>query len=396
MRNPELEAEILLAPSEEAPYLVYGDWLQTQGHPQGELVQVQHALADKPYEIELLAAEDELMKANTELFFGSVPPQAKIVEPIFAPLETWRTRLHCGNDWSQPWPTKKTWHFGYINSVWKNGFVEALLIDTEKGFNVTSEDAARILSEFLALPAARFVRRIYIGKIRGKVGDLIDAVVEAPCAATVYEFVVHGGDDEFLFDGTLNAEKLWQLPKLETAVLFGFEISLGTIDAPGLKHLAVQSKQLQPIALRSIANAVCPALQNLEIWLPIEDDDDKNAGDTDEYAASLEMLLARDDLHLNRLVLYQMKSTILADRACLALAHSPLVRSLEVLDISNGRISEVGAQHLVDAADHFKHLPQFDITAYASEDLAEKMKTLAKDVWLNIRTQEDDDAWMST
>lgn len=398
MRNKEFEAAILLAPLEGAPYLAYGEWLHGQGQPQGELAQIQNALSDKPYDAELVAAEEALMKANTELFFGSVPPQAKIIEPVFAPLESWRTRLHCGNDWSEPWPTLKTWHFGYISSVWKNGFVEALLIDTERGFNVTSEDAAGILAEFLALPVAQFVRRIYIGKIRGKVGDLIDAVVDSPCAATVYEFVVHGGDDEFLFDGTLNAENLWQLPKLETAILYGYEISLGTINAPRLKHLAVQSEQLQSSALQSITSALCPALENLEIWLPIddEDNDDNNVGDTDEYGASLEMLLTRDDLHLKRLVLWQMKSTTLADRACIALTLSPLVNSLEVLDITNGKISEAGAQRLVDAADYFEHLGQFDITAYVSEELAEKMRALAKDVWLNVRAEEDDDAWMST
>jgi uncharacterized protein (TIGR02996 family) len=43
-RNPELEAAIVADPEAEGPYVVYGDWLQGQGDPRGELIAVQLAL----------------------------------------------------------------------------------------------------------------------------------------------------------------------------------------------------------------------------------------------------------------------------------------------------------------------------------------------------------------
>ena len=43
-----LEAAIVESPDKTAAYLVYGDWLQERDEPHGELVSVQHALAEAP------------------------------------------------------------------------------------------------------------------------------------------------------------------------------------------------------------------------------------------------------------------------------------------------------------------------------------------------------------
>ena len=44
-RNAQLETAIIARPGDPARYAVYGDWLQAQGDPRGELVSVQAALA---------------------------------------------------------------------------------------------------------------------------------------------------------------------------------------------------------------------------------------------------------------------------------------------------------------------------------------------------------------
>jgi len=44
VRNAEIEAAILAAPDDEGAYLVYADWLQSQGDPRGELISLQHAM----------------------------------------------------------------------------------------------------------------------------------------------------------------------------------------------------------------------------------------------------------------------------------------------------------------------------------------------------------------
>src|SRR5678816_2753004 len=46
-RNPALEAAIVANPSDRDAYAVFGDWLQEQGDPRGELISLQLAYKDK-------------------------------------------------------------------------------------------------------------------------------------------------------------------------------------------------------------------------------------------------------------------------------------------------------------------------------------------------------------
>ncbi len=55
--NPELEPAIRENPDDQAGYQVYGDWLQAQGDPLGELVALQCAMANQG-ESEDLPGED--------------------------------------------------------------------------------------------------------------------------------------------------------------------------------------------------------------------------------------------------------------------------------------------------------------------------------------------------
>jgi uncharacterized protein (TIGR02996 family) len=67
-QNPQLEAAILEQPNDAARYAVYGDWLQAQGDPRGELVSVQAALAstkDTKRFLELKQTEKRLLAALT-------------------------------------------------------------------------------------------------------------------------------------------------------------------------------------------------------------------------------------------------------------------------------------------------------------------------------------------
>src|ERR1041385_7594063 len=46
-RNPTLEAAIVANPNDRDAYTVFGDWLQEQGAPRGELISLQLAYKDK-------------------------------------------------------------------------------------------------------------------------------------------------------------------------------------------------------------------------------------------------------------------------------------------------------------------------------------------------------------
>ena len=67
----QLEKTILERPNDPAAYAVYGDWLQAQGDPRGELVSVQAALAstrDTKRFMELKQTETRLLAKVTEQF----------------------------------------------------------------------------------------------------------------------------------------------------------------------------------------------------------------------------------------------------------------------------------------------------------------------------------------
>ncbi len=48
LRDPALEAAVVAAPDDRATWLVYADWLQSKGHPLGELITLSIAAEDEP------------------------------------------------------------------------------------------------------------------------------------------------------------------------------------------------------------------------------------------------------------------------------------------------------------------------------------------------------------
>src|SRR5688572_6495226 len=71
-RNPQLEEAVAAAPDDPAGYIVYGDWLQREGDPRGELIALQAAqrTADQRTFARLKVAEHELLSKWAEHFYG--------------------------------------------------------------------------------------------------------------------------------------------------------------------------------------------------------------------------------------------------------------------------------------------------------------------------------------
>lgn len=70
LRDAALHAAVLAAPDDDAPRLVFADWLLERGDPRGELITTQIALANRPGDAELVVRERELMKAHRELWLA--------------------------------------------------------------------------------------------------------------------------------------------------------------------------------------------------------------------------------------------------------------------------------------------------------------------------------------
>ncbi len=385
--NPELVAGILQAPDEVDGYLVYGDWLQSEGEALGELVSIQHALANAPQDAALLASEEKLLQANLSYFFG--PNQADPDEPD-AVTKLKRVEIE---SWSVPssWKRSSGWEFGYVTSFWENGFVHDLTFNT--GYwgeeELLSKDAGSILATVLDLPAYQFVQRIAIGEIW--MGDdyegpdttfALDAIVASPCASILREFVITGGDHD-LSGVTLDASALWKAcPTLERAELYAGDLTMGTIDAPLLRRFAAQTGGLAKEDMKAIAQATWPLLEDLEIWFG----DEEYGGDCG--IDDLMPLLQNTDLKLKRLAINNMS---FGDEVCAAIVNSPLLASLESLELTKGIIGDDGAASLLAAKDRLSHIKKISVAGYFSDDIAEQLKGLNADCDVETRGPPDDE-----
>ncbi len=366
--NPTLEAAILADPSDEAPYLVYGDWLQQQGDPTGELVTVQHALATDPEDPDLLKLEAELMERYAEHFFGPAHPFSEHDHPLRQEVDRWRR---------QPgWPAIG-WCFGYALTNWRNGFLHSLFFDT--GFycgpdnSQGGEAAAEILSGLLGQPSARFVQEIVVGEIWGddgegpELGRALAAIAAAPCARVVHTIRLVGGDHD-ISGVSCDASALWgRCPALEELTLYGGQIQLGEPDTSTLRRLAIHSGSLDGEVVRRIGAARWPRLQRLELWLGCEE-----YGGSSSVADLMPILQGEGFPELRWLGLMNGE---FGDEICRVLPSAAILPQLEALDLTMGILTDAGARVLIEHADQLSHL-ELSLDGYFSDEIADTLRGL--------------------
>tara|TARA_R110002096_G_scaffold42143_3_gene113531 strand:- start:9799 stop:11220 length:1422 start_codon:yes stop_codon:yes gene_type:complete len=365
--NPDLEAVIRAAPDDSDGYLVYGDWLQSEGEALGELVPIQHALASNPGDKKLRDSERALLTGNTEYFFGAEHPDAEGT-PAFEDISQWERPA--------TWTETAGWNYGHSYSIWRHGFMHSLIFSTgyygDDEENRKGKDAGALLGKMLALPGSRFVQRVAIGEIWSDYEDegpdttyAIDAVAKSPCASMLKEFEVIGGNHD-LNGVSLNASSLWKAcSNLEVVVLYAGQLTIGPIDAPNVKRFAARTGGMNSGEMKAIAEAAWPKLEDLEIWFG-----------NDEYGcdcsfSDVEPILGRTDLKLKRLGVMNMD---FGDEVCAGLVHSPLLPGLEHLNLTMGIIGEDGARSILDNKEKFAHLKTFRIAGYWNDEIAEELK----------------------
>lgn len=128
--NPSMEALIEAAPDDPRSYLVYADWLQSQGDVRGELINVQCGLAADP-------ASDSLLDAQTALFkrFG---------RELLGGLDRHRTI-------NLPLRNLK-------GLSWRYGFLRAARLR-----RISATPLSKIVQTLLSHPSARFLQHLVLG-----------------------------------------------------------------------------------------------------------------------------------------------------------------------------------------------------------------------------------------
>jgi hypothetical protein len=148
----------------------------------------------------------------------------------------------------------------------------------------------------------------------------------------------------------------------------GNGLSLGSLKHRALKSLVVESGGLDGSVVRQVAAADLPSLEHLELWLG---DDGYGANWTlDELAP----LLGGE--RLPKLKTLALRDSDQADGVAKAVAASPLLGRIEVLDLSLGTLTDEGAKALL-ASPAVKRLKRLDLHHhYLTEATMQAIKAL--------------------
>lgn len=156
-----------------------------------------------------------------------------------------------------------------------------------------------------------------------------------------------------------------------------------------LRSLTVQSGGLPAVVARGIDAAGLPALENLELWLGVDD----YRGDT--TPADLARTLSGEAFpRLNHLGLRNAQDTDLWVRA---LADAPVAGRVRSLDLSMGTLTDKGAQVLLDTP-VFRELGRLDLEHhYMSEEMEARVGAAFAEAGVEIRVgdrQEQEGDWL--
>jgi uncharacterized protein (TIGR02996 family) len=350
-RNPELEAAICESPDDVSAWQVYADWLQSKGDPWGDRLSlgIAHAAAKGAEKTKLKKAIDKLDAEQRETFLGKG----------FA-------KLMNADDFDQV--AKLEWKYGFVVGV--------RVAAPEFEWDGTGPDT--ILRALVKSPVARFLQKINIGLIDWQ-GDEdgfdkgIDAISKSGTLPSVRELFV--GDFEFpddteisWTDGADVEPALLVLPNLRSLHVRGGGIDFGkALEHEKLETLLVETGGLPGNAVKAIGKCKLPNLTKMEVWFGREE---YGAGGNIKQLAPL-----FEGKGVPKLRHLGLMNSEFEDEIAIALAKSPLLAQLEVVDLSMGTLKDSGGQAILKAIDRFKHLTKLVLDHnFLSDEVAKALQ----------------------
>jgi hypothetical protein len=150
-----------------------------------------------------------------------------------------------------------------------------------------------------------------------------------------------------------------------------------------LRELTVQAGGLAPETVRAIGASDLPALTDLELYLG-----------TDEYgggADAADLVEILSGVRLPSVRYLGLRDAENADEIAAAVAHAPIVAQLEVLDLSLGNLSDVGAAALM-AGQPLTHLKKLDLHYhFMSEEMQERIREALPGVEVDLSGVQEPD-----
>jgi uncharacterized protein (TIGR02996 family) len=319
----DLEAQIHANPDDPGPYLVYADWLQHRGDPRGDLITIQHQLAESPTDRAKRTAEKKVL----DEFGGYFHPKA-LAELLALP--------------KRGEPSART------EVTWRTGFYERIRIARPSD---RYPELAPALTEALAHPSAGFLRSIVLGPLgtsKYLYAPLL-AVIQKAKPALLEELVIGDFTDERNELAYSSAGNLCPVINALPA-LTRLRVRAGTVrfesqlKHPVLRELAIETVDLPDPMREKLFAARLPALETLELDAPKADWLSVLQRSPNAFPA------------LRRLTLRHTRRT---GELLESLLHSPLLARLQVLELTDGDLTD--AAMLSVQADRIAHLRRLDL-----------------------------------
>lgn len=219
---------------------------------------------------------------------------------------------------------------------------------------------------------------------------IIDGIAANPdkFAGVKYLFV---GDMEFeecevSWIEQADYSKLWAaMPQLETLKIKGStNLVLGDIRHDNLKCLEIVCGGLPKEALASIGSARLPKLEQLSIYIGVEDYGFD--GSVEDIAGMLEK---SDFPKLRKLGILDSE---IQDEVAAAVIKCKYMKQISELDLSCGTLTDQGGQLLLDALPEFKNIKSVNLEYhYMSDEMMEKFEGLEAEV--NVDDPQEDDEY---
>ena len=330
--NPKLEAPIFEDPGDLEAWAVYGDWLQEEGDPRGELISLEVAAERGNDSPAASKRRDEILAEHKNAWLGK-----KLVDAIEMQID--------GEE--------------LLEIEWKFGFFHKLTVrgNYDYGGDMTPVEMFR---ELLKLESFKFVHEIEFGctDLEGETDfdDVMLPLSKVGKLASIRRLTVGEydyEDQEITWVKVGNVGRLWPvLPNLEYLKVRGGGIALGKAEHDKLQALHLETAGLPKDAVKSLAAAKFPNLVTLDAWIGNEERSEEHGehSDIDDLKPMLSGAGLPKVKHLG------LKNCDYQDDIAVALATAPIVAQLDSLDLSMGVMAEAGARAIIEHSGHFAHL----------------------------------------
>lgn len=329
-----LESALVENPDDLATHYAYADYLQEQGDPRGEFIQLQLALEDpqrsEAERRQLQARANELLQEHHREWLGS------LADYLLPPKEDL--------EWVWPLPNH------LIDHHFARGWLDSLVLRSPTWLHQPTD-----LGPSLCLaPEARLLRKLVLEIDDG----LVETLLEAPFLRNLRVFQLGrpmSGDYFPNVSSPILADLIANLPRIEELRLFAKEYNAARLFAlSNLSSLRILKVYYLGERHHLEILAANPALGNLTHLLlhpqafavPLIDLTGVRAVVKSPYLRSL--------THL------QLHCSDLGDVGCTEIVTSGILKRLKVLDLRHGEITDTGARILADCPD-LRRLELLDI-----------------------------------